>query len=80
MKRKEDSLREILDNSKCAKTCNTGVPGEEIEKEPEKIFKQIIANQRKEKQKKPEVSRRKEIMKINAEIKETDLKKKKKQK
>ena len=44
MKRKEDSLREILDNSKCAKTCNTGVPGEEIEKEPEKIFKQIIAN------------------------------------
>ena len=53
MKRNEDSLRDICDNIKCTNVHITGVnKGEEKEKGPEKIFKDIIAknfpNMRKE--------------------------------
>ena len=44
MKRNEDSLRDLWDNIKCNNICIIGIPeGEEIEKGPEKIFKDIIA-------------------------------------
>ena len=43
MKRNEDSLRDILDNIKCINICIIGVPEEEREKGPEKIFKEIKA-------------------------------------
>ena len=43
MKRNEDSLRDLCDNIKCTSICIIGVPaGEEREKGPEKIFKEII--------------------------------------
>ena len=44
MKRNEDSLRDLWDNIKCTNISIRGVPeGEETEKGPEKIFKEIIA-------------------------------------
>ena len=44
MKRNEGSLRDVWDNIKCTNIHITGVPeGEEREKGPEKIFKEIIA-------------------------------------
>ena len=43
MKRNEDSLRDIWGNIKCANIHIIGVPGEEREKGPEKIFEEIIA-------------------------------------
>ena len=43
MKRNEDSLRDLWDNIKCTNMCIIGAPeGEEREKEPEKIFEEII--------------------------------------
>ena len=43
MKRNEDSLRDLWDNSKHNNICIIGVPeGEEREKGPEKIFEEII--------------------------------------
>ena len=43
MKRNEDSLRDIWDNIKCTIIRTIGLPeGEEREKEPEKIFEEII--------------------------------------
>ena len=43
MKRNEDNLRNLLDNIKCTSIHIIGVPeGEEREKGPEKIFKEII--------------------------------------
>ena len=42
MKRNEDSLRDLWDNIKCANVCIIGVPEEEREKGPEKIFEEII--------------------------------------
>ena len=42
MKRNEDSLRDFWDNIKCINFHIIGVPeGEEREKQPEKIFKEI---------------------------------------
>ena len=44
LKRNEESLRELWDNIKCTNICIIGVPeGEEREKETEKIFQEIIA-------------------------------------
>ena len=44
MKRNEDSLRDLWDNIKCNNMCIIGIPeGEEREKGPEKIFKEIIS-------------------------------------
>ena len=43
MKRNESSLRELWDNIKHTSIHIIGVPGEEIEKGPEKIFIEIIA-------------------------------------
>ena len=43
IKRNEDSLRDLWDNSKCTNIHIIGVPGEEREKGPEKIFEGIIA-------------------------------------
>ena len=43
MKKYEDSLRDLWDNSKCTNIHIIGVPGEEREKGPEKIFEGIIA-------------------------------------
>ena len=43
MKRNEDSLRDLWDNSKCNNIRIIGVPeGQEREKGPEKIFEEII--------------------------------------
>ena len=43
MKRNEDSLRDLWDNTKCNNIRIIGVPeGEEREKGPEKIFEEII--------------------------------------
>ena len=43
MKRNEDSLRDLWDSIKCTNIHVIGVPeGEEREKGPEKIFKEII--------------------------------------
>ena len=43
MKRNEDSLRDLWENIKCNNICIIGVPdGEEGEKEPKKIFEEII--------------------------------------
>ena len=42
MKRNEDSLRDFWDNIKCTNIWIIGVPEEEKEKGPEKIFKEII--------------------------------------
>ena len=43
MKRNEESLRELWDNIRQTDICIVGVPeGEEKEKGPEKIFKEII--------------------------------------
>ena len=43
MKRNEDSLRDLWDNSKCTNIHIIRVPeGEEREKGPEKIFEEII--------------------------------------
>ena len=42
MKRTEDSLRDLWDNIKCTKIWIIGVPEEE-EKEYEKVFEEIIA-------------------------------------
>ena len=42
IKRNEDSLRDLWDNIKCNNIHITGVPEEEREKGPEKIFEQII--------------------------------------
>ena len=43
MKRNEDSLRDLWENIKCNNIRIIGVPeGEEREKEPEKIFEEII--------------------------------------
>ena len=43
MKRNKDSLRDCWDNTKCTNIHIVGVPeGEEREKEPEKIFEEII--------------------------------------
>ena len=43
MKRNEDSLRDLWDNIKRTNICIIGVPeGEESEKEPKKIFEEII--------------------------------------
>ena len=45
MKRNEDSLRDLWDNVRCTNIRIIGVPeGEEREKGPEKIFKEIIEN------------------------------------
>ena len=44
LKTNEESLRELWDNIKCKNICIIGVPeGEEREKETEKIFQEIIA-------------------------------------
>ena len=43
MKRNEDSLRSLWDNIKCTNICIIGVPEEEREKEDEKIFEEIVA-------------------------------------
>ena len=44
MKRNENSLRDIWDNIKQTNICIKGVPeGEEKQKEPQKVFKEIIA-------------------------------------
>ena len=44
LKTNEESLRELWDNVKCTNICIIGVPeGEEREKETEKIFQEIIA-------------------------------------
>ena len=43
MKRKEYSHWDLWDNIKCTNICIIGVPGEEREKGPEKIFEEIIA-------------------------------------
>ena len=42
MKKTEESLIDLWDNIKYTKILITGVPGEEIEKGPEKIFEEII--------------------------------------
>ena len=42
MKGNKDSLRDLWDNIKCTNICIIGVPKEE-EKEPQKIFEEIIA-------------------------------------
>ena len=42
MKRNEDSLKDLWDNIKCNNIRIIGVPEEEREKGPEKIFKEII--------------------------------------
>ena len=42
MKRNEESLRDLWDNIKCNNICLIGVPEEETEKGPEKIFEEII--------------------------------------
>ena len=42
MKRNEDSLRDLWDNIKCNNIRIRGVPEEEREKGPEKIFEEII--------------------------------------
>ena len=43
MNRNEDSLGDLWDNIKCTNICIIGVSeGEEREKEPEKIFEDII--------------------------------------
>ena len=42
-KTNEESLRELWDNVKCTNIRITGVPEEEREKETEKIFQKIIA-------------------------------------
>ena len=42
MERNEDSIRDLRDNIKCNKTRIRGVPEEEREKGPEKIFEEII--------------------------------------
>ena len=42
MKRNEDSLKDVWDNIKRNNIRITGVPGEEREKGPEKIFEEII--------------------------------------
>ena len=41
MKRNEDSLRDLWGNMKCTNICIIGVPEEEREKGPEKIFEEI---------------------------------------
>ena len=43
MKRNEESLRDLWDNIKCTNICTIGVPEEEREKGPEKIFEEIKA-------------------------------------
>ena len=43
MKRNEDNLRDCWDNIKCTHIPIIGVPEEEREKRPEKIFEEIIA-------------------------------------
>ena len=44
MKRDEDSLRDLWDNTKCINICITAIPeGEEREKGPEEIYEEIIA-------------------------------------
>ena len=44
MKRNEDSLRHLWDNTKCINICITAIPeGEEREKGPEEIYEEIIA-------------------------------------
>ena len=43
MKRNEDSLRDLWDNIKCTNISIIGITEEEREKGPEKIFKEIIA-------------------------------------
>ena len=42
MQRNEDSLRDLWDNIKCTNICIIGVPEEEREKGPKKIFEEII--------------------------------------
>ena len=42
MKRKEDSLRNLWDNIKCTNIRIIGIPEEEREKGPEKIYEEII--------------------------------------
>ena len=45
MKGNEDSLRDLWDNSKCINICIIRIlEGGEREKEPEKIFEEIIAD------------------------------------
>ena len=41
MKRIEDNLRDLWDNTKCTNIRITGVPEEEKKKEPKKIFEEI---------------------------------------
>ena len=43
LKRNEDNLRELCDNVKCINIRIIGVPEEEREKGPEKIFEETIA-------------------------------------
>ena len=43
LKRNEDNLRELCDNFKHTNIHTIGVPGEEREKGPEKIFEEIMA-------------------------------------
>ena len=43
MKRNEDSPRDLWNNIKHMNICIIGTPGEEREKETEKIFEEIIA-------------------------------------
>ena len=43
MQRNEDSLRDLWDSIKCTSTNIIEVTGEQKEKEPEKIFEDIIA-------------------------------------
>ena len=43
MKRTKKSLRHIWDKIKCTNICIIGIPEEEREKVPEKIFEEIIA-------------------------------------
>ena len=42
MQRNEDSLRDLWDKIICTNICIIGVPEEEREKGPEKIFEEII--------------------------------------
>ena len=43
MERNTDSLRDLWDNIKCTNICTIGASEEERDKGPEKIFKEIIA-------------------------------------
>ena len=58
MQKKEDSLRNIWDNIKDTNPRSIGVPEDEREKGPEKIFEQIIAESQHGKEKQSPKSRK----------------------